>query len=115
MGHLVQPPAEAGSPTAVCTGPCPGGSGISPEQETPQPPWAACSSALSPSEGRSSSSKREAAGDIRITAGCGGSSGADRMSEDCADVGTEFRQRRWEENGAVFGAEECSCVMWEWA
>ena len=39
------PPAEAGSPTAGCTGPCPGGSGISPEKETPQPPWAACSSA----------------------------------------------------------------------
>jgi len=26
VGHLVQPPAEAGSPTAGCTGPCPGGS-----------------------------------------------------------------------------------------
>jgi len=25
MGHPVQPPAEAGSPTAGCTGPCPGG------------------------------------------------------------------------------------------
>ena len=35
------PPAEAGSPTASCTGPCPGGSGISPEKETPQPLWAA--------------------------------------------------------------------------
>ena len=50
------PPAEAGSPTAGYTGPCPGGSWISPEKETPQPPWAACSSAPSPSEGRSSSS-----------------------------------------------------------
>jgi len=50
------PPVEAGSPTAGCTGPCPGGSSISPEQETPQPPWAACASAPSPSEGRSSSS-----------------------------------------------------------
>ena len=50
------PPAEAGSPTVGCTGPCPGGSWISPEKETPQPLWAACSTALSPSEGRSSSS-----------------------------------------------------------
>ena len=39
-GHPAQPPAEAGSPRAGCTGPCPGGSGISPEKETPQPPWA---------------------------------------------------------------------------
>jgi len=29
-----QPPAEAGSPRAGCTAPCPGGSGISPEKET---------------------------------------------------------------------------------
>ena len=43
------PPAKAGSPRAGCTGPCPGGSGISPEKETPQPPWAACSRAPSPS------------------------------------------------------------------
>ena len=50
------PPTEAGSPRAGCTGPCPGGSWISPEKETPQPPWAACSSAPSPSEGRSCSS-----------------------------------------------------------
>ena len=50
------PPAEAGSPTAGCTGPCPGRFWISPEKETPQPPWAACSSAPSPSERRSSSS-----------------------------------------------------------
>ena len=55
-GHPVQPPAEAGSPRAGCTGPCPGGSGISPEKENPQPPWATCSRAPSPSEGRSSSS-----------------------------------------------------------
>jgi len=41
MGQLVQPPAEAGSPTADCRGPCPGGSWISPEKETPQPPRAA--------------------------------------------------------------------------
>ena len=38
-------PAEAGLLRASCTGPCPGGSWIS-----PQPPWAICSSALSPSE-----------------------------------------------------------------
>ena len=50
------PLAEAGCPTAGCRGPCPGGSWISPEKETPQPPWAACSSAPSPSESRSSSS-----------------------------------------------------------
>ena len=49
------PPAQAGSPRAGCTGPWSGGSWISPEKETPQPPWAACSSAPSPSEGRSSS------------------------------------------------------------
>ena len=49
-------PAEAGSPAAGCTGPCPGGSWISPEKETPQPPWVACFRASSPSEGRSSSS-----------------------------------------------------------
>ena len=39
MGHPSQPPAEAGSPRAGCTAPCPGGSGISPEKETPEPPW----------------------------------------------------------------------------
>ena len=50
------PPAQAGSPRAGCTRPHPGGSAISPEKETLQPPWAACSSAPSPSEGRSSSS-----------------------------------------------------------
>ena len=36
------PLPEAGSPTAGCTGQRPGGSSISPEKETPQPPWAAC-------------------------------------------------------------------------
>ena len=56
VGHPVQPPAKAGSPRADCTGPRPGGSWISPEKETPQTPWAACSRAPSPSEGRSSSS-----------------------------------------------------------
>ena len=43
------PPAQAGSPRAGCTGPRPGGSWISPEKETPQPSWAACSRAPSPS------------------------------------------------------------------
>jgi len=28
VGHLVQPPAEAGSPTVGCRGPCPGGSSV---------------------------------------------------------------------------------------
>ena len=43
VGHPVQPPAQAGSPREGGTAPHPGGSGISPEKETPQPPWAACS------------------------------------------------------------------------
>jgi len=55
VGHLVQAPAQAGSPRAGCTGPHPAGVGISPEKETPQPLWAAWARALSPSEGRSSS------------------------------------------------------------
>jgi len=55
VGHSAQPPAQAGSPRAGCRGPCPGGSGVSPEKETPQPPWAAWARAPSPSEGRSSS------------------------------------------------------------
>jgi len=50
------PLTEAGSPRAGCTGPCPGGAGISPEKDTPQPPWAPWARAPSPSEGRSSSS-----------------------------------------------------------
>jgi len=37
-GHPAQPPAQAGSPRAGGTAPRPGGSGISPEKETPQPP-----------------------------------------------------------------------------
>jgi len=60
------PPAEAGSPTAGCRGPCPGGSGISPEKETPPAPWAACSSAPSPSEGRSSSSSKSGLGEQKL-------------------------------------------------
>jgi len=64
------PPAEAGSPTAGCTGPCPGGSWISPERETPQRPWAACSSAPSPSEGRSSSSCSDGTSYASVCARC---------------------------------------------
>ena len=56
VGHPAQPPAQAGSPRAGGTAPRPGGAGISPEKETPQPPWAAWARAPSPSEGRSSSS-----------------------------------------------------------
>ena len=48
-----QPPAQAGSPRAGCTGPHPAVVGISPEKETPQPLWAAWARAPSPSEGRS--------------------------------------------------------------
>ncbi|PKU40316.1 hypothetical protein llap_9380 [Limosa lapponica baueri] len=45
------PTAKAGPPRAGCTGTCPGGFGLqmSPEKETPPPLWAACSSALPPS------------------------------------------------------------------
>ena len=70
MGHPAQPPAEAGSPRAGCTGPCPGGSWISPEKEAPQPPWAACASAPSPSEGRSSSSCSAGASSASVCAHC---------------------------------------------
>ena len=63
-------PAEAGSPTAGCTGPCPGGSWISPEKETPQPPWAACSNAPSPSEWRSSSSCSDGTSCASVWARC---------------------------------------------
>ena len=48
VGHPAQPPAQAGSPTAGCTAPRPGGAGISPEKETPPPPWAAWARAPSP-------------------------------------------------------------------
>ena len=44
------PPLQNRLPTAGCTGRCPGGSWTSPEKETPQPLWTACSlSPLSPS------------------------------------------------------------------
>ena len=48
--HLVQPPAEAGSPKAGCIGSHPGWFLISPEKDIPQCLWAACSRALSPSK-----------------------------------------------------------------
>jgi len=32
VGHPAQPPAQAGSPRAGCTGPCPGGAWVSPER-----------------------------------------------------------------------------------
>ena len=47
VGRLIQPPAEAGSARAGCTGSCPGGAWISPEKENPQSSWATCSSAPS--------------------------------------------------------------------
>ena len=49
-GPPAQPLAQAGSPRAGCTAPRPGGAGISPEKETPQPPWAAWARAPSPLE-----------------------------------------------------------------
>ena len=69
VGHPAQPPAQAGSPRAGCTGPCPGGAGISPEKETPQPPWAAWARAPAPSEGSSSSSLKEQVTGIAINRG----------------------------------------------
>ena len=65
-----QPPAQAGSPTAGCTAPRPGGAGISPEKETPQPRWAAWARAPSPSEGRSSSSCSAGASSASVCARC---------------------------------------------
>ena len=64
------PPAKTGSPRAGCTGPCLGGSWISPEKETPLPLWAACSSALSPSEWRSSSSCSDGTSYASVCARC---------------------------------------------
>jgi len=46
------------------------GAGISPEKETPQPPWAAWARALSPSEGRSSSSGSAGASSAPVCACC---------------------------------------------
>ena len=64
------PCPEAGSPRAGCTGPHPGRSWISPEKETPQPPWAAWARALSPSEGRSSSSCSDRTSHAPVCACC---------------------------------------------
>ena len=64
------PPAQARSPRAGCTAPRPGGSGISPEKETPPPPWAAWARAPSPSEGRSSSSCSDGASSASVCAHC---------------------------------------------
>ena len=47
-------PCQIRLPTAGCTGRCPGGSWISPEKETPQPPLGSLFSAPSPSLWRSS-------------------------------------------------------------
>ena len=63
-------PAKAGTPTTGCTGPCPGGFWISPEKETPQPPWAACSRAPSPSKWRSSSSCSDRTSYASVCAHC---------------------------------------------
>jgi len=70
VGHPAQPPAQAGSPRAGCTAPRPGGAGISPEKETPQPPWAAWARAPAPSEGRSSSSCSAGASSASVCARC---------------------------------------------
>lgn len=53
---LLQNPAKADSPIAICTGSHLQGFWISPEKETPQPLWVAHSSALSSSKDRSFSS-----------------------------------------------------------
>ena len=63
-------PDEAGSPTAGCIGPRPGGSWISPEKESTQPLWGACSRAPSPSEGRSSSSGSDRTSCASVCAHC---------------------------------------------
>jgi len=47
-----------------------GGVLTSPEKETPQPPWAACSSAPSPSEGRNSSSCSDRTSYASVCAHC---------------------------------------------
>ena len=70
VGPPAQPPAQAGSPRAGCSAPRPGGAGISPEKQTPQPPWAAWARAPSPSEGRSSSSGSAGASSAPVGARC---------------------------------------------
>ena len=64
------PLPKQGHLTAGCTGPCPGRSWISPEKKTPQPLWAAWSSALSPSEGRSSFSCSDGTSCASVSAHC---------------------------------------------
>ncbi|KFR04672.1 Mothers against decapentaplegic 3, partial [Opisthocomus hoazin] len=58
------------SPAHNNLAPRPGGAGISPEKETPQPPWAAWASAPSPSEGRSSSSCSAGTSSASVCAHC---------------------------------------------
>lgn len=48
--HPVPPPCESRVTGKGYTGSHSGGFGISPEQDTPQPPWEDCSCAPSPSE-----------------------------------------------------------------
>jgi len=55
VGHLVQPPCPSRVTYSRLHRTLSRRVLISPEKETPQPPWAICSSAPSPSEGRSSS------------------------------------------------------------
>jgi len=38
-GHLVQPSAQGGPPTAGCPGPCPAGFSMPPRMEIPPPLW----------------------------------------------------------------------------
>jgi len=80
VGHPVQPPAQAGPPTAGCRGPCPGGSGISPEKETPQPPWAA---RLAPTGCLRPTTVR--GGRRRLRGGTGWSCRAPRCQPSCPD------------------------------
>ena len=77
------PPAQAGSPRAGCTGPRPGGAGISPEKETPQPLWAAWARAPSPSEGRSSSSGSAGTSCASVCAHCPLSFSLERLPDGC--------------------------------
>jgi len=70
VGHPAQPPAQAGSPRAGCAAPRPGRSGISPEKETPQPPWAAWARAPSPSDRKSSSSFSDRTSSASVCAHC---------------------------------------------
>lgn len=46
--HLIWPLHNAGTARAGCSGPHPAGFWVLPRTETPQPPWATCSSVQSP-------------------------------------------------------------------